>query len=79
METYPAPQYSNFRRWQEESHALLSQVYPSETGSLLPQISEAFHVRAKTLAETRITAAGYRLGWLLQQVLNTHVSRETRP
>ena len=79
METYPAPPKGNLLSWQNESHALLKEVYPDEVGSLLPLISESFHQRAKTLAEARITAAGYRLGWLLQQLIQQRVSRETRP
>ena len=74
---YPAPVRGNTRLWRDESHRLLEQVYPPDRGSLLPIISEAFHQQARAIAQRRLVAAGYRLGWLLEASFRQRVSRET--
>ena len=76
LAAYPPPQALNVRAWRAESHSLLAQVYPPEQGSLLPTISEAFHHQARQLAEQRLVAAGYRLGWQLESLLTANLARK---
>jgi len=71
------PQPGNTLTWRNESHALLSQVYPRTAGSLLPIVSEQFRQQSRELAQRRIVDAGYRLGWLLESLFQPRVSRET--
>lgn len=74
---YPAPRQGSVPGWRDESHRLLSAAYPPSSGSLLPLVSEEFAQQAKSLAEQRIVAAGYRLGRLLENIFAKRVSRET--
>jgi hypothetical protein len=77
-ERYRAPEQANVRRWRDESHRLLIHAYPDSEGNLPAFISEEFHRRASEIAGQRIIDAGYRLGRLLEEILNAGVSRETR-
>lgn len=77
LDTHPAPHQGDVSQWREESHALLAQAYPTEAGSLLPLVTEAFDAQARRLAAQRIVDAGYRLGRLLESRLSRRVSRET--
>ena len=52
-------------------------AYPEAAGSLLPIVSADFRERSRQIAERRVVAAGYRLGWLLEAGLGARVSRET--
>ncbi|MFZ2267672.1 MAG: S1/P1 nuclease [Azonexus sp.] len=74
---YPAPRQGSVPGWRDESHRLLGAAYPPSSGSLLPLVSEEFAQQAKSLAERRIVAAGYRLGRLLESIFAKRVSRET--
>ena len=74
---YPAPRQESVCVWRDESHRLLAAAYPPANGSLLPVVSDEFDRQAKTLAERRIVAAGYRLGRLLENIFAKRVSRET--
>ena len=78
LERYPAPAQGNVALWREESHSLLDTAYPSETGSLLPMVSEAFHRNSRDTANRRIVEAGYRLGRLLDSIFGRAVSRGTK-
>ncbi|RIX48356.1 MAG: hypothetical protein D3M94_05580 [Rhodocyclales bacterium GT-UBC] len=73
----PPPQRGTLSGWRDESHALLTQVYPRSAGSLLPIINERFHLQSRELAQRRIVEAGYRLGWLLESLFHSGVPRET--
>jgi hypothetical protein len=64
--------------WREESHRLLDSAYPTEPGSLLPMVSEAFHRASRDTANRRIVEAGYRLGRLLDSIFGHAVSRGTK-
>ena len=57
LERYPAPEQGNVARWREESHRLLDSAYPTEPGSLLPIVSEAFHRASRDTANRRIVDA----------------------
>lgn len=78
LERYPAPEQGNVARWREESHRLLDSAYPTEPGSLLPIVSEAFHRASRDTANRRIVDAGYRLGRLLDSIFGRAVSRGTK-
>lgn len=78
IDTYPAPPQGDVALWQKESHALLAVGYPEAAGSLLPIITDDFNQHAHELANQRIVAAGYRLGWLLESSIAARVSRETQ-
>ena len=78
LERYPAPEQGNVALWREESHRLLDTAYPSEAGSLLPMVSEAFHHTSRDTANRRIVEAGYRLGRLLDRIFAHTVSRGTK-
>lgn len=77
IETYPPPKMTSLTNWRAESHQLLTHAYPDTPGSLLPLVTEAFYQQAKQIADQRIVAAGYRLGWLLDNIFKQRVSRET--
>ena len=76
-ETYPPPTQGTVALWRDESHQLLTQVYPDTNGRPLPTINEAFQQRARDIANRRIVDAGYRLGRLLDGMFGERVSRET--
>jgi hypothetical protein len=78
LERYPAPEQGNVALWREESHRLLDTAYPTEPGSLLPMVSEAFHRASRDTANRRIVEAGYRLGRLLDSIFGHAVSRGTK-
>ncbi len=78
LERYPPPAQGNVALWREESHSLLDTAYPSETGSLLPMVSEAFHRNSRDTANRRIVEGGYRLGHLLERIFGHAVSRGTK-
>jgi hypothetical protein len=78
LERHPPPAMGNIRQWREESWALLDLAYPDAAGSLLPIVSADFRERSRQIAERRVVAAGYRLGWLLEAGLAARVSRETQ-
>lgn len=78
LEQHPAPAKGSVREWRDESRALLDLAYPDAAGSLLPIVSTQFRERSRKIAERRIVAAGYRLGWLLDTGLAQCVSRETQ-
>lgn len=78
LEHHPKPPQGDVDTWAGESHALLPEAYPTQAGSLLPTIDEAFQNHARRLAERRIAAAGYRLGQLLDHAFRGCVSRETQ-
>ena len=78
LERYPAPEQGNVALWREESHRLLDTAYPTEAGSLLPMVSEAFHRTSRDTANRRIVEAGYRLGRLLDAIFGHTVSRGTK-
>ena len=78
LERYTAPEQGNVARWREESHRLLDSAYPTEPGSLLPIVSEAFHRASRDTANRRIVDAGYRLGRLLDSIFGRAVSRGTK-
>jgi hypothetical protein len=75
---HPAPATGEVQTWRDESHHLLAQAYPLEEGSLLPIVGPDFHRRSRELAEQRVVAAGYRLGWWLEALLGDRVPRETQ-
>lgn len=77
LENYPPPHPGDVRLWRDESHRLLATAYPTSAGSLLPIISENFHQQARETANRRIVEAGYRLGWLLENLITPAISRET--
>ena len=79
IDDYPPPLPGNdVALWRDESHALLNQAYPKTDGSLLPTITDEFNRQAHDIANRRIVAAGYRLGWLLEAAVAARVSRETQ-
>ena len=78
IDTYPPPVPGNVALWRDESHALLAVAYPETDGSLLPIITDEFNRQAHDIANRRIVAAGYRLGWLLETAITARVSRETQ-
>lgn len=78
IERHQPPPQGDVRRWRDESHRLLPKVYPTDSGSLLPIVSEDFHRQARDLADRRIAEAGYRLGRLLEDSLASRVSHETK-
>lgn len=78
LERYPAPEQGDVALWREESHRLLDSAYPTEPGSLLPVVSEAFHRASRDTANRRIVEAGYRLGRLLDSIFGNTVSRGTK-
>ena len=53
-----------------------SAAYPRSTGSLLPTINATFRDTARETANRRLAEAGYRLGRLLNRLLDG-VPRET--
>ena len=75
---YPPPAQGTVVLWRGESNRLLAEAYPDAVGSLLPIVSEDFNQRARTIANQRLVAAGYRLGRLLDSSLGARVSRETQ-
>ncbi|WP_371323853.1 S1/P1 nuclease [Dechloromonas sp. ZY10] len=77
LQHYPAPSRGDPRRWYAESRAALAGAYPPEDGSLLPVIDAEFDRRARDLAARRLVAAGYRLGWALEEICGTAVARQT--
>lgn len=74
---HPPPVRGDVASWRDESRALLAQAYPTSAGSLLPMVSEDFHRRSRDTANRRVVEAGYRLGWLLEDIFTARVSRET--
>lgn len=77
LQQYPAPTRGEPRHWYAESRAALADAYPEHDGSLLPVIDAEFDRRARRLAEHRLVAAGYRLGWLLEEICGAAVPRES--
>lgn len=74
---YPPPRQGNTELWREESRLLSrSAAYPRSTGSLLPTIDATFRDTARETANRRLAEAGYRLGRLLNRLLDG-VPRET--
>ena len=61
--------------WQQGSRALLAHAYPKTAGSVTPIVDAAFQQFAQTQAEQRITAAGRRLGHLLETIQRSRASR----
>jgi hypothetical protein len=78
IDDYPPPVHGNVALWRNESHSLLAVAYPDTAGSLLPIITDEFNRQAREIANQRIVAAGYRLGWLLEATIAARVSRETQ-
>ena len=74
---FPPPSQGDVGIWRDESHRLLAVAYPDAAGSLLPTVTEEFHRSARNTANRRIVDAGYRLGNLLERIINSRVSRET--
>jgi len=74
---FPPPSQGNVGTWRDESHRLLAIAYPEADGSLLPMVTEEFQRSARNTANRRIVDAGYRLGHLLERIINSRVSRET--
>lgn len=77
LASHSAPPRAPVDRWLEESRQLHRRIYPAENGSLLPLIDETFHAQAREIADQRLTDAGYRLGWLLNEALGAAVPHET--
>lgn len=77
LAAHPAPPRGNVHSWYEESRQALQLVYPAQNGTLLPVIDVEFQRHARDLAERRLVAAGYRLGWALEEICGTPVSRGT--
>ena len=77
LAAYPAPPRGNVGSWYEESRQALHLVYPAQNGTLLPVIDVEFQRHARDLAERRLVAAGYRLGWALEEICGMPVSRGT--
>ena len=75
LERHAAPAQASVRVWRDESHRLLARAYPKAEGSLLPLITEDFQQQAQEIANQRVVDAGYRLGRLLERIINTGVSR----
>ena len=61
--------------WLRESRALLAHAYPKTAGSVTPIVDAAFQQFAQTQADQRITAAGRRLGHLLESIQRSRASR----
>jgi hypothetical protein len=78
LDNHPAPIPGDVALWRKESHALLAVTYPEAAGSLLPIVTDDFNQQAHEIANQRIVAAGYRLGWLLEAAIAARVSRETQ-
>ena len=78
IDDYPPPVPGTVALWRDESHALLAVAYPEKAGSMLPIITDEFNRQAREIANQRIVAAGYRLGWLLEAAITARVSRETQ-
>lgn len=77
VSAFPAPRQGDAKLWREESRALSrDSVYPPTAGSLLPTIDAGFRQNARETANRRLAEAGYRLGHLLNRLLNG-VPRET--
>jgi hypothetical protein len=71
------PAQGGVARWREESRGIgRDQAYPSAAGSLLPIVTAEFRDQSRAIANQRLTAAGFRLGRLLDDILGK-VSRET--
>jgi hypothetical protein len=69
----PPPPAKVPQQWIEESQAIArTQAYPPESDGI-PTISAEFHARARSIAERRVTAAGYRLAEILQRLLREEV------
>ena len=77
-ERHTKPATRDIETWARESHALLTEAYPTSHGSLLPLIDDVFHKKSRDLAEQQIVSAGHRLGKLLERSLGGCVSRETQ-
>lgn len=72
-----APLQGNVTLWREESRKISrDQAYPDTSGSLLPVITAEFRAQSRDIGNRRLTAAGYRLGRLLEEIFGK-VSRET--
>jgi len=71
LNRYPSPPTTKApEQWIEESQSIArTQAYPPESGNAVPTISVEFHARALTIAERRVTEAGYRLAEVLQRLL----------
>ncbi len=78
LETVPPPTPGDVVTWRNESRALHGEVMPTARGSVLPIVDEAFLIRSRRLANQRLVAAGYRLGWLLEGIFSERVSRGTQ-
>ena len=78
LERYPPPERGSITRWRDESRRLRAMAYPEADASQRPIINEQFNQRARDIANQRIVAAGYRLGWLLEELLGSGVSRPSR-
>lgn len=78
MENRPATGQKEVAHWLEESRALLGNAYPKNTGSVSPIIDSAYREQTKNRADRQITAAGQRLGSLLESIQHSRVSRGTR-
>jgi hypothetical protein len=74
---FPPPGQGDVGIWRDESHRLLATAYPETAGSLLPTITDEFQRTARSTANRRIVDAGYRLGYLLERLISSRVSRET--
>ena len=79
LDAHSAPVQGTPSLWLKESHALLEKAYPDAAGSVLPIVDDAFHRRARDIADRRLVDAGYRLGRLLDSLFVRRVSRETPP
>lgn len=78
LDSHSPPAQGTVMFWRAESHRLLASAYPQGSGSLLPIVSEEFQQQAQSIADQRISDAGYRLGRLLEAIVAARVSRETQ-
>lgn len=74
---YPPPAAGPVATWIRESRSLgRDKAYPPAADGEVAVISESFRDQSRIIANRRLVAAGYRLGWLLAEVLAA-VPRET--
>lgn len=71
------PQQGSAELWLDESRNLLPALYPETAGSVALLIDAAYRERARSIAERRITEAGWRLAGLLDAILWQRVSHGT--
>lgn len=77
---FPPPAPGGVGLWLRESLEISRGLaYPEAAGSLLPTVDDAFLAQSRAIANRRLVAAGYRLGWLLNEALSARASRGTTP